>query len=580
MKLFRTRARALSALGATALLTALCAAPQTATAAPLVAGLGGPAGYGTNLLYYNDDGGTCSSGGTGAINLDAAFPSGLTFFGTTYRTLCLNTNGNITFGDPLGQYTPAPFPATTPPMIAPWWGDVDTRNGGAPSTNGVYWDVRRGQFTATWHNVDYYSQHADQRDDFQLILRTFEGCGVGDFDVEFRYNRCEWVTGDASGGHNGHGGTPSQAGFDSGDTVHYYALPGSLTESVINLCTTSNIGQPGVWRFRIRGGELPCTGSGRMCNTGNMGACADGITTCHAGRPVCDMLASPEPERCDGVDNNCDGTTDEGDMLCPTGTVCEFGACVPVCVENGCFENQTCTAAGACVDNACLSMTCPAGQRCTNGACVDACQGIRCPVPSVCRLGGCVVPCEGVICDTGQVCENGRCQVACMCRACLDGYACSPNGTCQPGDCVGLNCAPGQVCESSITQPTGGSAHCIDPCVGAVCPHAQHCESGRCVPGGPPDGGVEDSGNPTDAGNDDVAVADSGENDAGASDASASDGQAMDARADGGFTNPPTNCGCRIVGSTPSGNDHSMLLFGTVIAGVAMIVTRRRRRAA
>jgi hypothetical protein len=551
----------------------------TAQAATLVSGLGGPGGYGTNLLYYNDDGSSCS-GGSGPIDITPAFPSGLTFFGMTFTQLCLNTNGNITFGGPVSTFTPRMFPVAAQRMIAPWWGDVDTRNAGAPSANGVYWDVRRGQFTATWHNVDYYLQHADMRNDFQLVLRTFEGCGIGDFDVEFRYHECNWTAGDASGGNGGHCDpgsttcTPAQAGFDAGDSVHYYALPGSLSESIVNLCTTSNIGEPGVWRFRIRGGELPCTGSGMMCNTGLMGACADGITTCHSGTATCDQLAAPSTERCDGVDNDCNGMTDEGDMLCPTGYLCESGSCVPRCVEGGCFENQTCTASGACVDDACLSMTCPSGQRCRDGACVDACLGLHCPAPSVCRQGGCVVPCDGVVCDTGQVCENGRCQISCMCRACPDGYACSPDGTCQPGDCIGLGCAPGQVCESALTQEPGATARCIDPCEGAVCPDGQHCESGRCMPGAPPpDAGVPDAGVPDSGSNpDDASISD------GASgDGSSTDGARGDGAADGGFGHTTGPCGCRIVGGTGSSKSSTLAITGA-LAAFAMVITRRRRR--
>ncbi len=558
MSLFDRTARSLAiVLGACSFAAVVAATPDVA-AAPLVGGLGGPAGYGSNLLYYNDDGSSCEvdpfgGGGTGPIDVSAAFPNGLTFFGANFRSLCLNTNGNISFGDGVSTYTPEPFPVANQRMIAPWWGDVDTRNGGAPAANGVYWDVRRGQFTATWHNVDYFDQQNDMRNDFQLILRTFDGCGIGDFDVEFRYNHCEWVTGDASGGMNGHGGTPAQAGFDAGDRVHFYALPGSLSESVANLCTTSNIGEPGVWRFRIRGGELPCTGSGQTCNTGQMGACADGITTCHAGTATCDGLAAPSAERCDGVDNDCNGMTDEGDMLCPAGTVCERGSCVPQCVEGGCFENQTCTARGACVDNTCLSMTCPTGQRCLDGACVDACQGLHCPPPSVCRQGGCVVPCDGVVCDTGQVCENGRCQVGCSCRVCLDGYACSDDGTCQPSDCLGMNCSPGEVCQSALTQEPGASARCVDPCFGAVCPQSQHCEAGRCIEGEAPDAGPS-----------------------GGDASSNGDGSAMrrDGSGDGGFVNPNAGCAC----SVPARGTSRDVGYLFAMAAGAMIIAARRRR--
>jgi hypothetical protein len=32
-------------------------------------------------------------------------------------------------------------------------------------------------------------------------------------------------------------------------------LPGSGTMSVLNLCTTSNVGIPGLWRYQVRGGR-------------------------------------------------------------------------------------------------------------------------------------------------------------------------------------------------------------------------------------------------------------------------------------------------------------------------------------
>jgi MYXO-CTERM domain-containing protein len=297
-----------------------------------------------------------------------------------------------------------------------------------------------------------------------------------------------------------------------------------------------------------------------------LGACADGITTCHSGAASCDALASPSSERCDGVDNDCNGMTDEGDMLCPAGLICEAGSCVPPCVEGGCFENQTCTPRGACVDDACLSMTCPAGQRCQSGACVDACLGLHCPPPSVCRQGGCVVPCDGVVCDTGQVCENGRCQVACMCRACAEGYACSPDGTCQPGDCLGLTCAPGEVCESALTQEPGATARCIDPCNGAVCPTNQHCEAGRCVAGAPPpDAGVPDGGSGGDGGIN-----------PGGDGSISGDGSRGDGGDGGIFGTPRAGCGCAVPAGDSNGRTAGVML-GIALAGLAFASRRRRK---
>jgi hypothetical protein len=61
----------------------------------LVNGLGGT-GFGDNRLYLNDDGSTCASSlGPGPIDLGIVAPSGLSFYGTTYRQLCLNNNGNV-----------------------------------------------------------------------------------------------------------------------------------------------------------------------------------------------------------------------------------------------------------------------------------------------------------------------------------------------------------------------------------------------------------------------------------------------------------------------------------------------------
>jgi hypothetical protein len=229
---------------------AAAAAPSSAHAVALIHGLGGPADFGPNNLLPNDDGSTTT------IDLSSAFPSGLRFFGSTFHSLWLNNNGNVTFHSAQFQYTPAAFPIAEQPMIAPWWADVDTRPGGMPARNEVDWYVGHGHFIATWHNVGYFADHTDLLNDFQLVLVDRSDLAAGDFDVEFRYDRCEWVTGDASGGRGGHGGTPAQAGFDAGNRVDYYAIPGSLTEDIIHVCDRSNVGVPGLWRFEIRNGVV------------------------------------------------------------------------------------------------------------------------------------------------------------------------------------------------------------------------------------------------------------------------------------------------------------------------------------
>ncbi|XP_027528658.1 sushi, nidogen and EGF-like domain-containing protein 1 [Neopelma chrysocephalum] len=51
--------------------------------------------------------------------------------------------------------------------------------------------------------------------------------------------------------HTGLGGIPAQAGFNSGDDVHYYNVPGSRTPAVQTLGHRSNLGVPGRWAFRV-----------------------------------------------------------------------------------------------------------------------------------------------------------------------------------------------------------------------------------------------------------------------------------------------------------------------------------------
>jgi MYXO-CTERM domain-containing protein len=52
--------------------------------------------------------------------------------------------------------------------------------------------------------------------------------------------------------------------------------------------------------------------AGGACDTGNTGICAEGVERCVEGNTVCAALNEPAEEICDGLDNNCNGWTDEG----------------------------------------------------------------------------------------------------------------------------------------------------------------------------------------------------------------------------------------------------------------------------
>ena len=86
-------------------------------------------------------------------------------------------------------------------------------------------------------------------------------------------------------------------------------------------------------------------GSGLACETGVPGQCAAGRTSCDAGRIICVQSNQPVPELCDARDNNCDGRADEGNpgggQACPTGQPGICGAGTSACANGAVRCNQT-----------------------------------------------------------------------------------------------------------------------------------------------------------------------------------------------------------------------------------------------
>ncbi len=247
-------------------------------------------------------------------------------------------------------------------------------------------------------------------------------------------------------------------------------------------------------------------GGGEACETGWGGACGVGTTVCEANRVRCLPAAVAAGERCDGIDEDCDGRIDEGarsdcggcidepnevcdgrdqdcdglldeDAPCDEGRLCRFGGCKSLCEADG---------------------DCGAGQLCFEGLCTNPCDGVDCPAGESCRGGRCFGQCEGVRCEPGQTCVAGACVsetcaagecpegFGCLDGACVDhpcnGLSCPPTEEgwtqlCRDGACVHScalrNCPPGEVCVDGLCE--------VNPCDGFECPDGQVCASGRCI---------------------------------------------------------------------------------------------------
>ena len=207
-------------------LAATAAVPAVADAQAFRRG-GGAAGFTTNSVVRIDD------ASTGLVNIGF----GVNFFGTTRNQLYVNNNGNVTFGSALSTFTPfALTGATSNPIIAAFFGDVDTSNPASGVTQyGAGMVDGRAAFGVNWDRVGYYNAKVNLLNTFQLILIDRSDTGAGNFDAEFNYDQMQWETGDASDGIGGLGGTSAAVGYSSGAGIAgtFFQLPGSFVNGAL-----------------------------------------------------------------------------------------------------------------------------------------------------------------------------------------------------------------------------------------------------------------------------------------------------------------------------------------------------------
>ncbi len=279
--------------------------------------------------------------------------------------------------------------------------------------------------------------------------------------------------------------------------------------------TTEGVCEPGT--TECVGGALACTGGvepdtetcnvldddcdglvdegnpdgGASCGTTDVGECEFGTEVCVDGGISCVGAEGPETEICDGLDNDCDGMTDEGNPeggdacgddtgACMAGTtlctggelVCDgaVGPTVEICnaIDDDC---------DGVIDDG-LDVGAPCGS--DVGECV--------PGVNICRDGAIV--CEGELGPLPEECDalDNDCDTAIDEELPLGGACGEMEGVCLPGM---LQCVDGRdVCVGSV--PAGPeTCDCEDndcdglidedPDTGAICPGESQCVDCQCA---------------------------------------------------------------------------------------------------
>ncbi len=202
--------------------------------------------------------------------------------------------------------------------------------------------------------------------------------------------------------------------------------------------------------------------------------CNDGNAAIHPGAI----------EICDGVDNDCNGLTDDG--LCDDGNACTTDSCVPgsgcnhVPTTSACNDGNACTTGDSCATGTCVGMavSCDDGNACTADACASASGCTHAPTTGACSDGNACTSgdsctsgtCKSgatLSCDDANVCTTDSCVPASGCShannalVCSDGSACTSGDVCTAGACKGttLSCDDGNACTTDACVPASGCTH-------------------------------------------------------------------------------------------------------------------------
>ncbi|XP_053453179.1 sushi, nidogen and EGF-like domain-containing protein 1 isoform X2 [Nycticebus coucang] len=433
-------------------------------------------------------------GGSGLQPLSVSFP----FFGVEHSGLYVNNNGIISFLKEVSQFTPVAFPiAKDRCVVAAFWADVDNRRAGdvyyRETTNPVTLhrateDIRRyfpelldfsatWVFIATWYRVTFFGGSSSSPvNTFQTVLITD---GKSSFTI-FNYESIVWTTGThASSGGNatGLGGIAAQAGFNAGDGRRYFSIPGSRTADMAEVETTTNVGVPGRWAFRIDDAQVRVGGCGHTTSVClalhpclNGGECID---DCVTGSPsyTCACPSGFTGRRCHLDVNECTSHP------CQNGGTCTHSANTFSCQCPAGFRGPTCeTAQSPCDTQECLNGgQCQAESGSAVCACLPGYTGAACETD--------MDECSSAPCLNGGSCVNLVGSYTCMCAQAFTGPRCETGSHPAPDSCLSAPCQNGGTC---VDADQAFVCECPEGFMGLDCrertPSDCECRNGgRCL---------------------------------------------------------------------------------------------------